>query len=156
MEEIFSVFGVDWRLLVIQTINFGVLLAVLWYFLYRPVVRLLEERRKKIEQGVKDSEEAALERASVQDERIKTITKATQEAEQIVSGAREHGKEQGSELIKNAEQKSDQILNDARARGEEERKQALSKSEEEIARMAVLSAEKILRQNSGQVPRERT
>ena len=58
MNELLSAFGIDWRLLIINSINSGLMLFVLWYFLYGPITRMLESRRQKIAEGLRDAEEA--------------------------------------------------------------------------------------------------
>ncbi|HMA79010.1 MAG TPA: hypothetical protein VKP88_07860, partial [Candidatus Paceibacterota bacterium] len=63
MEQLIQAFGIDTRLIVVQIINFGLLLALLSYFLYRPILNLLEEREAKITQGIKDAEAAAAAKA---------------------------------------------------------------------------------------------
>jgi len=69
MEEIAKVFGLDWKLLIIQAVNFGVLLLVLWYFLYKPVLKMLDERRGKIQKGVEDAENAEIRLTEIEGER---------------------------------------------------------------------------------------
>ena len=58
MSELLSQLGIDWHLLLSQMINFGILLLVLWYFIYKPLLKLLHDRRDKIELGVLKAEEA--------------------------------------------------------------------------------------------------
>jgi F-type H+-transporting ATPase subunit b len=48
MEEITKVFGIDWRLFIIQAINFGLVVFLLSKFLYKPILNVIEERRKII------------------------------------------------------------------------------------------------------------
>ena len=58
MSEIIGVFGINGKLLVIQVFNFGILVLILWHFLYKPVVAMLEKREKVIAGGVRDAETA--------------------------------------------------------------------------------------------------
>ena len=58
MEQILGTFGIDWRLLLINAVNFGIVLLVLWRFLYTPVMKMLEERRQRVAQGVEDARAA--------------------------------------------------------------------------------------------------
>ena len=48
MEKVLDVFGIDWKLLLINAVNFGLLLATLSYFFYKPMMRMLDLRRDKI------------------------------------------------------------------------------------------------------------
>jgi F-type H+-transporting ATPase subunit b len=55
MEEITKVFGIDWRLFIIQAINFGLVVFLLSKFLYKPILNVIEERRKIITKGLDDA-----------------------------------------------------------------------------------------------------
>jgi len=144
MESLLSVFGVDWKLLVAQTINFLILFGGLSYLLYRPVMKMLADRQAAIAKGVKDAEAAALAARETEAARSGIITEANKNAEAIVSRAETEGKKERAEIVHAAQERSDALLAEARAQATELERQALLKSEKEIARAAVLAAEKIL------------
>ena len=145
MEPLLSVFGVNWKLLLAQGFNFALLLIVLTYFLYKPVLKIIDERREKIAQGVKTAEAAARKLEEAKKESDSIIGSASREAEGLVAVARTRANEQGVEIIRSAENRADSILADAKARAEEEKRQALFESEKEITRAALLAAERILK-----------
>ena len=147
MSEILGIFGIDIHLLIAQAINFGILLLALWYFLYRPVVALLEKRRGVIEEGVKHAEEAKIEREKVTAERDGIIASATHEGAELVAEAKMRAKEHEADVVRDAGAKSERILEDARARAEEEQRELLASTKEDVAKMIVLGAEKVLRES---------
>ena len=144
MEEIVHAFGLDARLIIIQMINFGLLLSALWYFLYTPVMRILEEREKKIAQGVEDADKAAVALREADVEKGIVLKDARTEAEAILHRARAHAITKGNEIVVDAEEKALRVLEDSRVRAEEERIQAKKASEAEVAESAILAAEQIL------------
>ncbi len=148
MDQLFAAFGIDWRLLLIQAVNFGLLLAVLSYFLYKPVLKMIDERREKIAESVRTAEAAQrrLEEAKTQGEGI--VGDAARQAEGLVAAARTRAEGTGSEIVKQAESRADGIMKDAALRAEEARRAALAASEKDIARAAMLAAEKILSQKN--------
>lgn len=148
MEKILEVFGIDWRLLIAQGVNFAVLLAGLSYFLYKPVLKILKEREKKIAEGVKAAEIAEKAARDNQAERNSIVAVAHHEAETIVTRAEEEGKRERSEILKSAQGRADNVVKDARAQAEELKRQAAKESEKEVARVAILAAEKILKEQS--------
>jgi F-type H+-transporting ATPase subunit b len=148
MSELFSAFGIDWKLLLIQAVNFGVLLSVLTYFLYKPILRIIDERREKVAEGVRTAEAAAQRLADARKEGKDIVGSASREAEQLVASARSRADEKGSEIVRAAEMKAQATLKDAEMRAEEAKRQALDESSKEIARAAMLAAEKILREKS--------
>jgi F-type H+-transporting ATPase subunit b len=144
MEEIIHAFGIDWRLIVIQMFNFALLLLALWYFLYTPILKILEEREAKLKQGVIDAEKAAIALTEADTEKGIVLKGARIEAEGIVATAKTHAETKGAGIVHDAEVKAERMLEDAKARAEEERLQARKASEAEIAQAAILAAEAIL------------
>lgn len=148
MGDLFQAFGVNWKLLVTQVINFGLLLVLLRYFLYKPVLAIIDERKLKIAKGVADAEEAAQKLALAEAEKESLIKDANVKAEEIVAEAKTYATEKGNTLVHEAEAKSEAILSDAQARAEEAKHRALKESEAEVAKLAILGAEKILRERT--------
>ncbi len=149
MKEILDIFGVDTRLLLLQVFNFSILLLALWYFLYRPVILMLERRRFLIEKGVNDARAAEEERKNVENEKGDILASASEEAENIVNHAVLKGKEAETVLIKEMEEYRVRTLKEADVEAREERKKIIDSGREEIAQMVVLGVEKILQEKSG-------
>jgi F-type H+-transporting ATPase subunit b len=145
--EMLEAFGIHWKLLAAQAINFSIALFVLYRFAYKPIWAMLEKRQQVISKGLRDAEEAGKERASIASEKATIISEARQEGGKIVEELRKQGVETEHSIIRNAQEKSAGLLDDARKRAEEERAYLLRESEKDVARMAVLAAEKILRTN---------
>ncbi|HEY4522076.1 MAG TPA: F0F1 ATP synthase subunit B [Candidatus Paceibacterota bacterium] len=145
MGDLIGVFGINWKLLLIQAFNFGLLLTVLTYFLYKPVLRIIDERRAKIAEGVRTAEAADQKLALAKLEGDNMVGKAARDAEGLVATARTRADEKGSEIVKSAESRARALLADASARAEEAERQAMLESQKDIARAAMLAAEKILR-----------
>lgn len=145
MDQLFSAFGIDWRLLIAQAVNFAIVLVALRYFLYTPVLTMLTKRRELVAKGVEDAEQAAALLAGADDEAAKRVATADTEAESIVSAARETANAEKVRLLKDAEVRAAAVTKDAEARAAEVAAREKRESEKEIARLAILAAEKILR-----------
>lgn len=148
MSGLFTAFGIDWHLLIIQGVNFALLLAALWYFLYGPITKMIDERREKIAEGMRQAEAAERNLQAAQEEGEGIVGAAAREAEGLVAAARARADGRGLEIVSAAEVKAEALLKDAAARAEEAQRQALLESQKDIARAAMLAAEKILRQKS--------
>lgn len=146
MSELFAAFGIDWRLLLIQSINFGLVLVVLWRYLYTPVLKMIDERRNAIAESVRKAEAADRRLAEADMEGKESIALAVKDAQGIVAQARTRADEEAAEIMKRAQAKADQAVADAHARAEEDRRQAMMAGEKEIARAAMLAAEKLLKE----------
>jgi len=148
MSGFFSAFGIDWRLLIIQVVNFGLLLSALTYFLYRPVMKMLDERREKIAEGMRASEAAAQRLSDAKDEGDALVAQAAREAEGLLTASRIRAEERAVSIVRMAEERADATAKDASLRAAEAKRQALEESRKEIARAAMLAAEKILREKT--------
>jgi len=133
--------------LIVQFVNFGVLLFILWRFVLPPVQRMLDERRQRIQESL----EAA--------ERMRT--QAT-ETERMLEEQREEGRRQAQQIIGQAQEIARRIESDARtqaqadaealitrARGEIqlERDGAIAELRREFADITVSAAEKVINQS---------
>jgi F-type H+-transporting ATPase subunit b len=147
MAALFSTFGINTSLLLIQAVNFAIVLLVLWWFLFKPLNRVLDERRKKIAKGVEDAAAAAEARANTEMERTGIISAAQNEAEAVVGRAVEEGKSEQKTIIKKAQERSEAILAEAATHAEELRRKSLAESEKDVARLAILAAERILKES---------
>ncbi len=146
MEQVFAAFGIDWRLLIINLINFGLLLAALWYFLYGPLVKMLEIRRQKIVQGVQDAETAQTQLTEIQNSRASMLADAGKEADKLVANARAAGDSKGRELVAAGETAAANLLKEAQAQAQEMRTQSIAESKQEVAKLIVLGMERLAKQ----------
>ena len=145
MEQLFTAFGIDGKLLIAQAVNFGVLFVALTYLLYKPTKKTLDERRAKVAKGVEDAEEAEKKLAEADVTVGERLKSAESEAEGIVASAREAGTSEKARIVKDAETRAASIEAESEARAREAASRALKESEREIARLAILAAEKAMR-----------
>src|SRR3989344_6388147 len=148
MQELFSAFGIDWKLLLAQVLNFGIVLAALSYFLYRPVLNTLEKRRGVLAKGVEDAERAGQMLAGADAEAASRVVVAETEAGEIVSRARQAAGAEKAATLEEARVRAEHMYREAAARAAEEAARALRGGEREIARLAMLAAEKVLAHKS--------
>jgi F-type H+-transporting ATPase subunit b len=148
MEQLIQAFGIDVRLIIIQVINFGILMAILTYFLYRPVLNMLRDREAKIAKGMEDAKAAEKARVEADEEKKGIIAAANTEAEAMAVRAKEHATHKADEIVSDAHKKAEQVVKDATLRGEEVIATARKESEAEIAKLAILAAEKVLKERA--------
>lgn len=144
MEQLLTTFGIDWHLLLIQMLNFGIVLLALNYFLYKPVFLMLAKRQELVRQGVEDAKEAERILQGADAKAEASIQQADEEAARVVAQARELATAEKQRLLKESEERAAAIASDADARAKETLLRARKESEKEVARLAVLAAEKIL------------
>jgi F-type H+-transporting ATPase subunit b len=129
-SDLLSKFGIDWHLLLIQSLNFVLVAFLLYRFGFKSVVRVMDERREKIETGLKYADDMKVEKAAFESSRAERVKSVRREAESIVKSAKEDAKailEQGKMesqqvsvgMISNAEKeiarRREKILKDTKA-----------------------------------------
>jgi F-type H+-transporting ATPase subunit b len=147
MQALFAAFGLNGSLILAQAVNFGILLIALTYFLYKPINKVLATRQAKIAQGVQDAERAAEKLASADSVASEKVSHAENEAEGIVLSARETASAEKARILKEAEARAANVAADAEVRAQEASAKMLRESEKEVARLAVLAAEKIMQKS---------
>ena len=148
MESLLQAFGIDARLIVVQIINFVVLAGLLSYFLYKPVLKVLADREERIKQGILDAEEAAQAKARAQEEKQVVLSAAQKEAAEIDARAKAHAETKEAEIVAQAHDKASHIVKDAESKSIQLKEQALKESEAEIAKLAILAAEKVINERT--------
>ncbi|KXJ99474.1 MAG: ATP synthase subunit b, sodium ion specific [Parcubacteria bacterium OLB19] len=146
MEQMIEAFGIDTRLIFVQILNFGLLVLVLTYLLYKPILNILNERQEKILKGINDAKEAEMIRRQVEEDRNRIIGEANKEAGIIVLRAKDHAKEKAERIIDEAGIQVEKMLSEALIHGDELKAKALREAEAEISKLAILMAEKILKE----------
>lgn len=125
-------------------VNFGILLFLLQRFLYLPIRKLLEERQGVIEKGLDDAAKAAEQLDHIESQRNISLKEASHKADLIIKDAKENALRQEKEMISKAKMKEDQILKEANEKAIRQKDDILNSSKEEIARMVVLGAKKVI------------
>ncbi len=132
MEEFLSQFGVDWKLLFAQAINFFILFAVLKVFFFGPVGAILRRRREEIAAGIALKEEAEAQIAKSGEMYDAKIKEAERASHALITRAQELAGERREEIIADAARKSEAVVREAKRMIREEK----AKMNEQFAREA--------------------
>ncbi len=113
--EILNQFGINPILLAAQVVNFLILLFILKKFLYKPILRVLEERKKKIEDSLKNAEEIEKKLQATEEQSEKIIAKTLQQAQKILDETRKAA----AQMLEGAKETSAEIISDANVKASE-------------------------------------
>ncbi len=106
--------GFDWKILVIQLINFGVLYVVLKKFLYTPILKLLDDRKKGIEKSLSDSKKIEVELAKLEEQKNKILDEAKKDSNKLKDEMVRMASEEKRKILEEAKKISDQEMESAR------------------------------------------
>ena len=129
-------------MLIAQLINFLILLFVLRRFAYKPLLKLLDERRQKIADGLANAQKAKSNLEEAEKERQEIISTAKKGASEIISLAEAAAQKNREETLKEAKTGVEKIVIEARKQIESEKNKMICEIKSEISGLVMLAAEK--------------
>lgn len=135
------------RSLLIQVVNFGLLLFFLWKFLYRPFLAKLDERSQAIKKSLSEAQAAQAEAERQREEHRKQLQAAYAEAQSIREAALKEAAEEQQRLVEAARAEAGRLVEGARAEVEQDVRRARQELRQEVADLAVGAAERLIRKS---------
>jgi F-type H+-transporting ATPase subunit b len=120
------------------------MVVILRAWAYKPILKMLEDRRNKIAQGLEDASVAADARANAEKEAEEVLTSAQQEAAAKVREATERAEEAMGEIRAQAEKDAAEIREAANEEAEGAKTQALGELRGQVAALAIAAAQKLI------------
>ena len=145
MNDLIHALGIDWYALLAQAINFFILMFVLGRFVYKPVLKVLDDRKKLVADSMEKVKEIERHKELVDKERVEILHKADVQAGELLNRAKTEAEAIRVEIEKTARAHADQMIAKGLQQIETERAQVAHQVQDKLARAIVLSAEKILR-----------
>ena len=130
--------------LIAQLLIFLVMLGVLYRFAWGPLLKILNERRERIQQGVEATERAKRELEEAERERQAKLEGARREAQAILDRIAKQGEDLRKELETKAREQADALIARARAEIGQEREKAVQDLRSQVADLAVMAAGRII------------
>jgi len=147
--------GIDWKLLIAQVVNFIILLILLTKFLYKPIVKMLDNRADKIESGLKAAEKSQqdLKKADVESEKIRE--KAYKEANEILAGAKTEASDEAKKIVAKAEAQAEEIRKYAAEEALSSKDKAMKSAKGELSNLVTLALGKIIGEQISESDKEK-
>jgi F-type H+-transporting ATPase subunit b len=137
-------FQVNLFQVIIAAANFAVFLVLLWVFAFKPVSKMLADRKARIEQGLKDAEQARRDRENAEAERVTALTEARREANEILARAQRVAQETRDADISATRDELERMRTRAAAEIEAEKVRAISEVRAEVADLALRAAGRVV------------
>jgi len=144
MEELINTFHIDPKLIIAQVVNFAIVLLVLYKFAYKPILKMLNDRTKKIEKGLKDAEDANKKITELENRDKEMLVEAKKETQKIIASAENTAKKNKDEIIAEAKSQAEKILEEAKKKIEDEKVKMISEIKAEVSGLVVAATEKII------------
>ncbi|MBI3633374.1 MAG: hypothetical protein HY226_03730 [Candidatus Vogelbacteria bacterium] len=109
MDSLFTHLGINWQLLLAQGVNFFVLVIALNFFLYKPLLKLLNDRKRRIEEGLRNADAMDKRLTEIDELKRAEILKGEKEALSIIEAANKAGQANRVEILKTAEADAESV-----------------------------------------------
>lgn len=139
-----GMFGISWKLFIAQLVNFGIVLLVLWKWVFTPVTRALQKRTARIEASLQHAEQVAKDKEQFEVWRKDEIAKTRKEASDIITKAQDEAEQVKKLLTEQARAEQEQIVVKAKAEIAQETEKSLRDAKKQLADIVIQATEKIL------------
>lgn len=143
MEEL----GLNVPLLAAQIINFFIVLLALYFFLYKPVLGMLDRRSERVREGLEAADQSKERAAEAEQQVAQQLEEARRQGQTLTTQAQETANRIQEEGREQARREAEALLERARSEIQLERDQAIAELRQEFAGLTVLAAERVIGQS---------
>jgi F-type H+-transporting ATPase subunit b len=136
--------GINVPTLLAQIVNVVILLVVLYFVAYKPVMRMLDERSRRIKDSMKQADDIKEQAARTEEEVKKQLEAASREGQKRIAQAEKASEEMREKAKQGARQEAETIITQARGEIQRERDEAISELRKEVADLTIAAAEKVI------------
>lgn len=140
MGESGSLLNLDPAVLFLQIVAFVILFLLLRRYLFRPLLGVMSDREKEIEEGLDAGERARAELGRIDEERGRLLSEAREEGRRQVREAVQEGEQARDRIVQEAREEAQQIRQRARETVDIEREEAMLQLRHEVVDLALLAA----------------
>ncbi len=144
-EGIVGMFGLNWKLFLAQLVNFGIVLFVLWKWVFKPVTKGLSDRTEKIEGSLVEAERIMKDRETFESWKQGEMSTVRTEATAIITQAKETAESLKADTLKTTADEQNNLIEQAKKRLEQEKTAMMESAKSELADIVVQATSTILK-----------
>ncbi|MBI3888557.1 ATP synthase F0 subunit B [Candidatus Nomurabacteria bacterium] len=145
MDSIISTFHIDWKIIIAQALNFGVVFVVLYIFALKPLSKLMAERSQNIRKGIDDAKTNAALLSETRAEYDAAIVKAKSEADKIFQEGKKEAEQKRTIMLEDAKKEVAAMVEGGKKTLEAEKVKMVEEAKSEIVNLAMLATEKLIK-----------
>ncbi len=146
MDQLVQNLGLNWQSLLFQLINFFILLYILKRFAYGPLVKMLDQRKKRIEESKQQADQITKDREDMQKAFEAKLLEAKKEAQTIREQALNDAETSRTAKVQQTKEEITVLLEKAKQDIRHEKDKSLDAVRAEAAGLVIAATEKVLRQ----------
>src|SRR5205814_4168859 len=143
LRETADTFGWNWKLFLSQVISFCIVAFLLRRFAYKPILAVLEDRRRKVEEGQLNAEKIRKQLAEAEKRYQEIVAKANADAQRMIDEARESSSHLAERKQQEAITAAEQILAKAKEAAALEHERQMQTLKRELGRLVVDTTAKV-------------
>ena len=136
--------GINLSTLVAQIVNFAILFGLLYLVAYKPIMRMLDERSRKVKESMEQAEFIKQQAEGAEEEAKKRIEAASKEGQEVIARAVRTGEEVGRRTQQEAKEEAEILIAKARVEIQRERDNAIDELRKQFADITILAAGKVI------------
>ena len=136
--------GISWPVLISQLVAFVILFVVLRFVLYKPLLKMLDERSRKIKESLEQADVVKEQSLHAEEEVKKQIQDASKQGQELIARASQNGEEIRKKAQEQAKLDAEGLIVRARQEIKNERDEAIDEIHREFADLTVLAAGKVI------------
>lgn len=155
MNELINQFGIQIHVLLGQMLLFGILFFVFRKYVYSPVLKILDERRSKIEKSLEQAKELDQRTQKLQEEIEAKMQEAKKQGDTLIAQSKEVGEQARNEILIRANKEVSQLLEKARTDIERQKEEMLAEIRDYIVKTSLVVVGKVLEDKLDEKTREK-
>ena len=147
--------SMGWWQILVTMCNTLITFAIIKKLLYKPVRKMLAAREEEVKSMYSTAEQAQTEAEQLRSEYTERLSKAKEEAAEIVGSATRRANARSEEILKESSQQAAAMMKKAESSIEQERKKAMNELKDEVASLSVMIASKVVERDVKEADHER-
>jgi F-type H+-transporting ATPase subunit b len=144
MSELINALGLDWKMLVAQLVNFGILVAVLYFFAYKPLLKVLQKRSQMIADSLDKTEKIDKLLAKTKEDYKTKLAAAQEQSQEILAKSKQEAEKYRLESIAKTQEQMEAMVAQSRAALQSEKDLLLDDIKKDVADLVVATSKKVI------------
>jgi F-type H+-transporting ATPase subunit b len=136
---------IHWQNMLSQTITFLIMVAIVWKFGWKPMVKFMNDRSEKVRKTLDDAENARQSITKIEADYHTKLQQMEQKSAELIAVARQDANRAKDEILKAAQVEAAELRKKAHEQLDQDRRQLMGEMRSEIIGLSVAIAEKALR-----------
>lgn len=130
-----------------QVVNFGVVLAALWYLLYQPILKIFSERSKRIEEGQKAAQKAIEQQEQIEAMKTKATQEIKKESAKVLQQSTKDAEQEKQQIVDEAHKQASKEIEKMTKTWQAEKEQMMSQMRSQLVTAVIAATEKVVGQS---------